>query len=115
MITVLNNNRIDSPASAQVIDGDLYLSDQDAQRLMGGSTPVDQPTNISAQWRAHQRPVLSDVSQQVWSLGASAQETEQALQTLQAPDFTLPDLDGQPHSLSDFRGKKVFLTTWASW
>jgi hypothetical protein len=31
-----------------------------------------------------------------------------------APDFTLPDLDGRPHSLSDYRGKKVVLLTWAS-
>ena len=26
-----------------------------------------------------------------------------------APDFTLPDQNGQPVSLSDFRGKKVVL------
>lgn len=31
-----------------------------------------------------------------------------------APDFTLPDLDGQLHSLSDHRGRKVVLLTWAS-
>lgn len=27
----------------------------------------------------------------------------------QAPDFTLPDKDGNPVSLRDFRGKKVVL------
>lgn len=27
----------------------------------------------------------------------------------QAPDFTLPDQNGQLHSLSDFRGQKVIL------
>ena len=32
-----------------------------------------------------------------------------------APDFTLPDLDGKLHSLSDYRGKKVVLMSWASW
>ena len=32
-----------------------------------------------------------------------------------APDFALPDLDGRVHRLSDFRGRKVFLATWASW
>ena len=31
------------------------------------------------------------------------------------PDFALPDINGQPHRLSDYRGKKVFLATWASW
>jgi AhpC/TSA family len=34
--------------------------------------------------------------------------------TIEAPDFTLPDLDGNLHSLSDYRGKKVLLFTWAS-
>ena len=27
----------------------------------------------------------------------------------QAPDFTLPDQNGELHSLSDFRGQKVIL------
>ena len=34
---------------------------------------------------------------------------------LQAPDFTLPDIDGESHSLSDFRGKVVMLNFWATW
>ena len=33
----------------------------------------------------------------------------------EAPDFTLPDLEGRQHSLSDYRGRKVFLASWASW
>ncbi len=32
-----------------------------------------------------------------------------------APDFTLPDLDGKPHRLSDLRGKVVFLNLWTTW
>ena len=32
-----------------------------------------------------------------------------------APDFALPDPSGRIHRLSDYRGKKVFLVTWASW
>ena len=32
-----------------------------------------------------------------------------------APDFTLPDLAGHMHSLSDYRGKKVLLIAYASW
>jgi len=31
----------------------------------------------------------------------------------QAPDFQLPNLDGQPASLSDFQGKPVLLNFWA--
>lgn len=33
----------------------------------------------------------------------------------QAPDFTLPDLDGKMHSLSDYRGKWVLVNYWATW
>lgn len=32
-----------------------------------------------------------------------------------APDFTLPQLDGQPLSLSSYRGKVVLLDFWATW
>jgi len=32
-----------------------------------------------------------------------------------ARDFQLSDLDGQPHSLSDLRGRVVFLNFWATW
>ena len=31
------------------------------------------------------------------------------------PAFSLPDLDGKLHSLSAYRGRKVFLFCWASW
>lgn len=33
----------------------------------------------------------------------------------QAPGFTLPDLQNQPVSLSDFSGQKVVLNFWATW
>ena len=32
-----------------------------------------------------------------------------------APDFTLPQLDGQPIRLSSYRGKIVLLDFWATW
>ena len=32
-----------------------------------------------------------------------------------APDFTLPDVDGNPFSLSSLRGKYVLVDFWASW
>jgi len=33
----------------------------------------------------------------------------------EAPDFTLPSLDGRHVSLSDYRGKRLILFMWASW
>ena len=32
-----------------------------------------------------------------------------------APEFTLPDLEGTPKHLRDFRGKKTLLYVWGSW
>jgi peroxiredoxin len=32
-----------------------------------------------------------------------------------APDFTIEDINGNPVTLSDHRGKVVFLAFWASW
>ncbi len=32
-----------------------------------------------------------------------------------APDFTLPDVNGQPFTLSEQKGKVVFLDFWATW
>ncbi len=33
----------------------------------------------------------------------------------EAPDFTLTDINGKKHKLSDYRGKKVVLMFWATW
>ena len=46
------------------------------------------------------------------SAGAPA---EVAGATLPAPDFTLPDLRGEPVRLSNYRGKVVLLDFWATW
>ena len=48
-------------------------------------------------------------------LGAAAADRAAALRSLEAPDFTLPDRTGRLHSLSEHRGKKVLLVSWASW
>lgn len=64
---------------------------------------------------ALQRPLVTDEKHAVASLGASHHDRGEALASLDAPDFTLPDLAGNLHSLSDERGKKVLLVAYASW
>jgi len=32
-----------------------------------------------------------------------------------APEFTLKDMDGEMHSLSDYRGKTLIINFWATW
>ena len=41
-------------------------------------------------------------------------ETTEA-QIVLAPDFTVYDLEGNPHKLSDFFGKPIVVNFWASW
>ena len=33
----------------------------------------------------------------------------------EVPDFTVTDIDGNKHSLSDYRGKNVLVVFWATW
>jgi hypothetical protein len=61
------------------------------------------------------QPVVTDAEFNVSCFGEAASERKRMLTSLDAPDFTLPDLDGKMHSLSDYRGKKVFVVSWASW
>jgi len=71
--------------------------------------------DLAAFWRHMGHPVVSDAAGETWALGTGAEARNEALAGLEAPDFTLSDLDGKPHRLSELRGRKVFLTTWASW
>lgn len=71
--------------------------------------------NLAAFWDHLGMPAAHSHGGDVWALGEAADSRAASLRSLQAPDFTLPDLNGTAHSLSDYRGKKVLLATWASW
>ena len=71
--------------------------------------------NASGLWASLDRPVLHDGTASTWVLGEAAADRSRQLESLEAPDFTLPDITGKLHSLSDYRGQKVLLATWASW
>ena len=51
----------------------------------------------------------------VWSFGEIPLLRGTFYNSRIAPDFAVPDRKGQPVHLSDFRGKKVLVITWASW
>jgi hypothetical protein len=111
----------------------LWVTAEDAERATGWSLKPEgmcrdalcvplppaalrgKRVDLAAFWRKLDNVVLSDESGTVWVLGTGAAARNQALAGLTAPDFTLPDLDGVPHRLSDLRGKKIFLASWASW
>ena len=71
--------------------------------------------NLSEFARLIKQPFTSDDKNGVWYFGARSDEQNGYLTSLEASNFTLPDLNGRVHSLNDFRGKKVLLITWASW
>ena len=71
--------------------------------------------NIAALWQHLGLPLAHDEAGVTWVLGASAAERSAQLQSLEAPDFSLPDLAGKHHSLKEHLGNKVLLVSWASW
>lgn len=60
-------------------------------------------------------PLIVEEKHQLWALGPESGVTGRALTTAKAPRLVLPDLDGKPFDIASLRGKKVLLTTWASW
>ncbi len=138
MITVLHEQRT-TPLPNALADGEaLWLGREDIERATGwtwkpqglchGDVCVPLPggaaadgiaradsLDIAALWRRMGHPVVHDETGSAWVLGSGSAQRADTLATLEAPDFSLPDINGQPHRLSDYRGKKVFLATWASW
>ncbi len=118
-------------------DGALWLSAPDTEAVSGWAmrpeglcrgdicTPVpsarsdefvrDGLINLPVFWRHMNKPYAHSRNGDVWVFGEASEIRAASMDTLEAPDFSLPDLDGAFHSLSDFRGSKVLLATWASW
>ena len=46
---------------------------------------------------------------------APSQSAEPETKVYPAPDFTLHDLNGEEYTLSDYKGKVIFLNFWATW
>lgn len=76
---------------------------------------VDDSVDLAVLAGVLDRPLALDLESGAAALGESAAEQRQRLDTLEAPDFELPDADGNLQRLSDHRGKKVLLHAYASW
>ena len=127
--------------TAEAAGDDLWLSLDDLQRASGwqlkpegaclGDVCVPLPPasrerfvrdgadgthfNLAELARLCDMPLLHDNGTHTWCVGESVPDRARRGASLEAPDFTLPDLSGRMHSLSEQRGKKVFLVAWASW
>lgn len=137
MVTVLTESGEHGVTSAEPSTEALWCSANDALQATGweakpeglckGEICVPLPVgrerelvdggriNLGALWRHLGQPAVRSERGHVWVLSESARERKAALASLEAPDFALPDPSGRMHRLSDYRGKKVFLVTWASW
>ena len=62
-----------------------------------------------------QQAFVVDRDGEVWSFGMVPASRKAFLKSAIAPDFELTDRDGHAVKLSDYRGKKVLILTWASW
>jgi hypothetical protein len=136
--TIIYGDKVAEVAGASVHGDDLWLALDDLRRATGWElkpqgvckgeicVPIpprthdefvcaDESFNLGAFARHLGQAVAHDDTHAVWFFGEPSAARRNHLLTLEAPDFTLPDIDGNAHSLSDYRGKKVLLLSWASW
>ena len=88
----------------QDVDSELFVT-------RGGQQWI----NVTELARKLQQAFAHDAETNSWSFGAIPAVRTPFLKSAIAPDFELKDRTGKTVRLSDFRGKKVLLITWASW
>jgi hypothetical protein len=71
--------------------------------------------HLTAFARRAGQSVVADSGARVWSLGEMPVVRGSFLESRIAPEVAVPDRTGRLVRLSQFRGKKVLLVTWASW
>jgi peroxiredoxin len=91
--------------------GDVCVPTQLHPDLVGDEGDID----IVAFARATGRAFAIDADEAVAVLGEASAERRALAADRTAPDFELPDLDGNPVALNEFAGRKRLIATWASW
>ena len=136
--TIIYGDKTSQVASAAAQNGQLWVSLEDLKRATGWElkpegvcqgdlcVPIpprrrdefvrsDKSFNLSAFAGLRDQTAVHDDAHAVWFFGEAPDTRRNGLLALEAPTFTLPDIDGKMHSLADYRGKKVLLLSWASW
>ncbi len=76
---------------------------------------VGDAVDLGAVAAALGRPAVIDSAGGIAAVAMDAEGRRQALDSLRAPTFVLDDLDGRPHRLEEWRGRKKLLVAFASW
>jgi peroxiredoxin len=140
--TVLYNGTVVKIEHPLTENGDLWVTASDLQRINGltlkppgvlcvgdvciklsqkGDSPLlrkkegQEWINVSGLAQQLKQPVAVDRETGTWSFGPIPETRTPFLKSAVAPNFELPDRKGKMIRLSDYRGKKVLLMTWASW
>lgn len=65
--------------------------------------------------KRNDQAIIKERGAKVYGFGLVPSVRDASVGRGRAPELTLKDRTGKPVNLSDFRGKKVLLFTWASW
>ncbi len=71
--------------------------------------------NVSGLASILKQAVVADHDTQTFSLGEIPVQRTSFVRDAVAPEFELTDWKGETYRLSDFKGKKIMLLSWASW
>jgi len=139
IVTVLFNEAAVEIEEALVDGQQLWVATEQVQKINGFdprpegfcSADVCIPIPKSVDWRMQHngneyfnvtrfaakvdQAVAVAESKAVWSFGTVPILSTGHLPSGIAPDFELPDREGNLVKLSSFRGKKVLILTWSSW
>lgn len=90
--------------------GDLCVPVRNPHVLSDGES-----IDIAEFARVTNRNILIDSGRKIIALGDQATSRAQSMATLDAPNFTLPDINGKMVSFYDYNRRKRLLLAWSSW
>ena len=140
-VTILSRDRISTIHQTQFDGVDLWLRPDDLKRvndfelkpygvcldeicipvIQSGDDALVRESegktwfNLTGFARKLEQAFVADTVSRVWSFGEITALRGSFFNEGIAPDFAVTDRTGKAVSLSNFRGKKVLLLTWASW